>query len=230
MRQPRSSLPPLTDAVRLANRPYAVLIDGSALYTAQPGSDERRLNYVGFSDVLAREIPGLELAGDRGSCVWTMWTSADSRNQGQMKFLEFAEQRLGWEVRTSAPHQSFVVEPQALFGMGQTDPSRTGRLMRFDAPIAFAMGRLAQSHRLVVVSDSFALASTMFRVNEHWGGGEDDCVLAFYGRTLDSRWRQALRREHSPRLVDLDDFQRELFGIEEMEVRSPAREPGSLVF
>ena len=206
----------------------AVLIDGSALFLENP--EEKRLNYFALNEVLVSRVPGLQLPIPNGASIWSMWTAADSRNAGQMKFLEFAEQRLHWSVRTVPPRLAFTVEPEALFGIGSADASRFGRLIRFDAPIAFAMGRLAESHRLVVVSDSFALASTMARVNEHWGADNNRCALAFFGRACDQRWRGVLRDEFAPEFIDLDDHQSKLFGIEEKEVRSDGRKAERFVF
>src|SRR5262249_47789348 len=158
-----------------------------------------------------REIDGLKQPTDGGDSIWSMWTSADPSNAGQTKFLEFAEQRLRWHVRASFPSQSFMVEPDALFGIG-ADSTKSARLLRFDASIAFAMGRLADTHRIVVVSDSFTLRDAMMRVNEHWGNTNGRCVHAFFGQACDPRWRTVKRSDVEPKFIDLDDHQLELFG------------------
>ena len=214
--------------------PVAVLIDGSALYqaihTASLAPDDRRFNYIAFVDLLISRVVGLEPGGSGSSSVWTMMTSADPRNAGQAKFLEFAESRLGWDIRTALPVHSFMVEPQVLFGVGQADSLRNGRLIRFDASIAFAMGRLAETHRLVVVSDSFPLALTMLRVRELWEAKVGRSYLAFFGRALEPRWHGVLRGQRGLDFIDLDEDVPALFGTSEMEVHLTAPKHGSVLF
>lgn len=234
MRDSRIGLNTRQSAPPSPRTPVAVLIDGSAIYqainTASPVSDDRRFNYLAFVDLLMSQVAGLEPGGPGSSSVWTMMTSADPRNAGQVKFLEFAETRLGWDVRTVLPFDSFVVEPQVLFGVGQADSLRNGRLIRFDALIAFAMGRLADTHRLVIVSDSFPLALSMKRVSELFEATTGRPVLAFFGRALEPRWHRVIRHEQALDFVDLDDHMPALFGTKETEVRLPARKAGSVLF
>ncbi len=213
-----------------SERPVAVLIDGSALFLASPSPEEHRLNYFALMEVLVERVPGLQQPGKGRDSIWAMWTAAEPRNAGQVKFLEFAEQRLHWQVRPSRPAQSFMIEPEALFGIGTTEMGRANRLIRFDAPIAFAMGRLAQTHRLVVITDSYSLFEPMARINENWGAKNGKCVLAFFGQACDMRWRAAFRSPDAPEFIDFDEYQPKLFGIEEREVHSPARQPGPFVF
>lgn len=229
MPSPRATSSP--SAVSPASSPpkSAALIDGSALFAAVSNED-RRLDYFGLTNALVSQIEGLQRPGPTSLSPWTMWTSADPRNQGQTKFLEFARDRLFWDVRTTPPSQSFMIEPVDIFGISPPETARLGRLIRFDAQIAFAMGRLAETHKLVIVSDSFPLASNIALINEHWGARTGGCVFAFFGHRLDSRWRNLMRNASSIRFVDLDDFQSELFGVEPQEVRPPALEPGKLVY
>lgn len=234
MRDSRVGLTSRQPAPPSARTPVAVLIDGSALYQAihSPSlvPDDRRFNYIAFVDLLVNKVAGLEPGGPGSSSLWTMMTSADPRNTGQAKFLEFAETRLGWDVRTALPIHSFMVEPQLLFGVGQADSLRNGRLIRFDASIAFAMGRLAETHRLVVASDSFPLALTMLRVSELWEAKTGRPVLTFFGRALEPRWHGVLRGQQGLDFVDLDDHLPALFGTQETEVQQPARKAGSVLF
>lgn len=216
--------------------PCAVLIDGSALYFASAArADGRRLSYPELSNLLVKQIVGLEPAimpelAVAHDSIWSMWTSAAPGNPGQTKFLEFAEQRLCWHVRTSFPSQSYMVEPDTLFGIG-ADTTKANRLLRFDAQIAFAMGRLAQTHRLVIVSDSYSLRDPIERVNEAWGQKHGNCVLAFFGQSYDSRWRRARDSKWAPDFIDFDDYHAELFGADvEKEVSRPAAQPGQIVF
>lgn len=196
---------------------YAVLVDGSALFLASRTLEERKLNYFALMDILTNhpDLPGLAASGEASDCIWTMWTAADPRNSGQTKFLDFVEQQLRWEVRGILPYQAYMVEPEVLFGLGELPP-KAKRLIRFDAQIAFAMGALGQDYRLVVISDSFALYDSMVRVNENWHAGRS--TLAFFGHACDPRWRSALVGPSAPGFIDLDEYQTEIFGIQEQEV------------
>jgi hypothetical protein len=148
-----------------------------------------------------------------------MWTSASPQNQGQGRFLDFAENELRWEVRRFSPTDSYMVEPTTVLGLSP-DGRAASRLVRFDAGIAFAIGRLAELHRIVVVSDSFALADPLIRTSNIVLDSTKRPVLAFFGRGLDARWQRVLRTEgdFAPILVDLDDFEEKLFGSQ-----APAR-------
>jgi hypothetical protein len=199
----------------------AVLIDGSSLFLASRalGEANARLNYRSLVDVLCKEVPGLKPAQQIGRIPsWVMWTAAAADNEGQQKFLDFAERDLHWEVRRFAPSLAFTAEPSAIFGVsGGGDSSRASRLIRFDASIAFAIGRLADTHRIVVVSDSFPLSEPMLRVNEHHGSN-DRCTLAFFGRAIDPRWYVTIKQPNAPKFLNLDDFEVELFGLPRKEI------------
>lgn len=192
---------------------FAVLMDGSALFLASRYPEERKLDYFRFVEVLTQhpELAGLMPAGEGSNSIWTLWTAADPHNPGQNKFLEFAEQRLGWAVRGVLPHQAYIAQPADVFGAGEV-PARASRLIRFDAQIGFAMGALGHDHRLVVVTDSYAVSDSMMRVNQNWQSGRS--TLAFFGRALDSRWRATWREPHAPYFLDLDDHEADLFGLQ----------------
>jgi hypothetical protein len=140
-----------------------------------------------------------------------MWTSASPQNQGQVKFLEYAENVLKWEIRRFSPVDSYMVEPVSVLGL--SDSRAASRLVRFDASIAFALGRLADTHRVVVVTDSFALADPMVRAARIAPSPEVRPTLAFFGRALDARWQRVLNKnkEGAPAWLDLDDHSSTLF-------------------
>jgi len=209
------------------DKPASILIDGSALYLASRSLYEGlQLDYRVLIDVLCRE--GSLPAPDAGSARWVMWTSASSQNAGQTRFLDFAENDLNWVVRRFAPADSYMLEPATVMGLAPDSRAAT-RLVRFDASIAFAMGRLADRCRLAVVSDSFAISDALLRTAEIVDDNEPP-VLAFFGRALDSRWQGVIRRDpRAPRFIDLDDFADELFGSE--RVADARRQPkGDFVF
>ena len=206
-------------------RQSAVLIDGSCLYLAARSLYEgRQLDYHGLVDLLVDRIAGLSKPGETAA-LWCMWTAASVQNEGQSRFLEFAERDLRWEVRRVPPGDSYVVDPSLVLGLS-SDNRSASRLVRFDASIAFAIGRLAEQRSpLVVISDSFALADPLRRAARL----SPDIRLAFFGTALDSRWQGVLRREDFVDLIDLDEHDDRLFGI----ARSPPAkrsDDGKLVY
>lgn len=199
--------------------PTTVLGDLSALFlTARMLGDNRQLDYRALVHVLCQRIEGLTPSrgvGATDASSWVWWTSASSDNAGQNRFLEFAEKELLWTVRRFSPSDSFMVDPSASLGISN-DSRITGRLTRFDAPIAFAMGRLAESDRLVVVSDSYPLADPLQRAFRLRGNSRYRNVIAFFGRAIDARWLRTLRPGESSGVdfIDLDEHEDVLFGRE----------------
>jgi hypothetical protein len=197
--------------------PVAVFVDGSALFlAAKLAGDGRALDYRQLIDLLCELVEGLVPPGrDVGGrpSTWVMWTSASAENAGQNRFLEFAEKDLLWAVRRIAPSDSFMVDPSSVIGL-IGDPKATSRLIRFDSQIAFAMGRLAVEHRIVVVSDSYPLAASLVRARQLRQDHHANNVLAFFGRALDPRWQRLLRDREGVGIdfIDLDEHESQLFG------------------
>jgi hypothetical protein len=191
------------------------LIDGSALFLAVRAlGDGRSLDYRALVDVLCEQVPGLSPPGAREDAThWVMWTSASADNAGQNRFLEFAEKELLWTVRRVSPAESFMVDPAGALGLTQ-DSRVAGRLVRFDASIAFAIARVADAHRVVVVSDSYPLADPLQRASRFRTSTTVPNVLAFFGRAVDGRWQRLLREpaKYGVEFIDLDDFDSPLFG------------------
>lgn len=215
----RSSLHQSNRPIAANGVPSAVFIDGSALYMAARSLYEgRQLDYHALIRLLTSEISGVDKPGANSLTLWVMWTASAPQNAGQNRFLEFAENDLKWEVRRISPAESFIVEPSSLLDLSQSTRSR---LVRFDASIAFAMGRLAEKRRLVVVSDSFALAQPLVLSHQVSGFGESKpSVFAFFGRALDPRVQTVLRKEPGAvTLVDFDDHEDQLFGSSRVEER-----------
>lgn len=200
-----------------------VFMDASAVFlAARDLHGDAQLNYDALRDLLRRS-----LVPSHGEIEieWVLWTSLDPSNQGQVKFLEHMEKR-GWKVRSFHPAESFMVDPLTLGASAGSIDSRTSkRLTRFDASIAFAIGYtiardegLARQSagsisRIAVISDSFALAEPLVRAARV---GKCRNAIAFFGRLLDPRWR---RLETSPEVhvIDLDQFDNELFGPKQQE-------------
>lgn len=213
-----------------ASAPFAVLIDGSAVFlTVRSSSEGRQLDYRRLVDALANEVDGLVPSWAPSSNLWVMWTSVAAQNQGQARFLDFAENDLAWETRRFAPADSYMIDPSGIFGFGSESRS-ANRLVRFDAPIAFAMGRLAETHSLVVVSDSYALSDAFLRAAKIPGVRKTP-ALAFFGRSLDPRWQRVLRTEPSrPQFVDLDEHESSLFGEAPLPVSRDSSGRSPIVF
>ena len=208
-------------------RPSAVLVDGSSLYLAARSLYEGPLNYHGLVGLLIDEVSDLSKPGEPGA-LWTMWTSASEQNEGQSRFLEFAERDLRWEVRRFTPAASYMVEPTMLIGWS-SDSRSASRLVRFDASVAFAIGRLAETHTpLVVVSDSFALEEPLRRA-AHLSPGSSSLYLAFFGRALDSRWQGVLRKESPVDFIDFDEHEDRLFGIARTQ-RAERRDDSEIIY
>jgi len=106
------TLPPRTLPVgqrpsrtRTASAPFAVFIDGSALFLASKTYfPDQPLDYRELVSVLCAEIPQLN-PPDQGNSGnhWVMWTSAAGDNPGQTRFLDFAEKELLFTVRRFPP-------------------------------------------------------------------------------------------------------------------------------
>ena len=207
-------------------RSSAVLVDGSSLYLAARSLHEGRpLDYHGLVNLLVDQVADLGKPGEAGA-VWTMWTSASAQNEGQSRFLEFAERDLRWEIRRFRPADSYMVEPTMLLGWSP-DSRSANRLIRFDASIAFAIGRLAQEHTpLVVVSDSFSLEDPLRRVARV----SPPPHLAFFGRALDSRWQGVLRKESPVEFIDFDEHEDRLFDMARTPPHEVKAETGGFVY
>lgn len=219
------------ERTRTASRPNSppvrsiVLIDGSALFLAVKAIGEgRSLDYRALIELLCKAIPSVSAPsgnGDDDLTHWVMWTSWSPENSGQTRFLEFAERDLLWAVRRFNPSDSFLVDPASASGPS-ADPKLVSRLTRFDSAIAFAMGRIAEDRRIVLVSDSFPLAEPLRRAWQlRRTPGDTGNSLAFFGRALDPRWQRVLRGEslHHIKFVDLDEHEADLFGGTTREVQ-----------
>lgn len=139
------------------------------------------------------------------------WTAFDPANDAQKRLHE----RLGddgWHIVTMSP-------PQAQLVRGFADADEEGgkrkplvpheENIRFDTQIAFALGRLAgEVDRVVVVSDSFALADPVLQTVDR--GTKVD--LAFFSDELDARWMSVIKVTDGLEFCDLTTVNRESGG------------------
>lgn len=190
----------------------AVFMDvGAVFFAVRDMHEGQQMSYPALMDLLAtRDFPPPRHAEDEDH-MWVMWSSAVAQNPGQTRFLQYAERELHWRVRRFHPTEGYMVEPMSLGSAG--DVRTTNRLLRFDASIAFAIGRIAESHRIAVVTDSFAIAEPLLRA-ARLAGQSNTNVITFFSRLLDPRWQRLLRGEGRVpiELLDLDEHQEQLFG------------------
>jgi hypothetical protein len=227
-----------------AGQRCAVLIDGSALFFAiRDYFEGQSLDYASLLKLLGQEFGNsaddaltgtkarlLVLPPNPGS-VWQFWSAAAPQNEGQARFLSYIETTLGIPVRRFSPLDSIMLDPQtALATLGESSRLKE-RLTRFDASIAFMMGRLATNHQIILMTDSFALAEPFVRAaRARWkkfGAPQPPNVLTFFGRAVDSRWHNLFRFGHfggaslnAIKFLDLDPHVAQLFGVRREAPRS----------
>ena len=164
-----------------------------------------RRPYFSFEEILRDELERVAgVSSSEGFSPAIFFTSTDPGNEGQVKFNEFIEGRIGWRVVELPPSQSDVCNPAM--------SDERFRLIRFDALISYTLGGLLASNKhikhVMVVSDSWPLHAPV-----------NDCIdrgvpvtMAFFGQVVDPRWHNLFRseREHL-NFLDLDDCQDTLF-------------------
>jgi hypothetical protein len=179
-----------------------MLVDGSALFFGQRAvSPEKNLDYT--------ELDGLlRLHAGSGSPARNalFFTAADESNEKQIKFHDMIS-NMGWTVHQVPPHEATVGNPLL--------SDQQARIIRFDAMITYAMGRLTAGFQsvshLVVISDSWPICAPA-----------RDCALrgkqvtiAFFGSVIDTRWHKAFREAESHneqlKFLDLDAVHAKLF-------------------
>jgi hypothetical protein len=176
------------------------LCDGTAVYhfIRQTG-DGRQLDYTRLRDLIARNIRP----------DWTLFfTANDPSNDAQVRFLDFVRERLGWDVE-AVPFTDAIIPPASVTTVEGNQPRP---YIRFDAQIAFALGRLAGTFdRVLIISDSFAISRPVLETARRG----TSVTLAYFGSALDPRWHRILREAPNQRsisLFDLDPYADELFG------------------
>lgn len=204
-RRPNSSSP-------VASKKTAVFMDaGAVFFAARDMHEGQQLSYPALMGLLARNGFPLPTRADDEDHLWVMWSSAVVHNPGQTRFLQYAERELRWRVRRFHPAEGYMVDPMSL---GTAADTRTAnRLLRFDASIAFAIGRIAEDYRIAVVTDSFAVAEPLMRA-ARLARHESANLVVFFSRLLDPRWQRLLRGEDRVpvELLDLDEHEDQLFG------------------
>lgn len=189
----------------------AVFMDAGAIFFGVRDLHENaQLNYAALTEILAKQ--GFPPAGAApGEHLRVMWTSVVAQNTGQVRFLQYAERDLGWTIRRFHPSEGYMVDA---VGLGLSGDLRVAnRLLRFDASIAFAIGRVATDHRIAVITDSFAIAEPLVRA-ARMAGPENHNIIAFFGRLLDSRWQRLIGEKNhlGVEFIDLDQYEEQLFG------------------
>ncbi len=205
---------------------FAVLMDAGAVFFAVRDLYEGlELKYPKLAQLLSDQeklrLPDPRKRNDPNH-IWAMWTSFHPQNTGQARFIESAEKTLGWVVRRFPPSESYMLDPQTALSITSTEgrTNRMGhRLMRFDASIAYMLGRIADTHDIVLVTDSFTLAEPLARAARLRGRQN---TVAFFGRLLDSRWQAFLRGDGGQhvKFIDFDNYDTILFDTRRQTTKS----------
>jgi hypothetical protein len=193
----------------------AVFVDAGAMFFALRNLHEgAHLNYPALVDRIRREVLHDVPAQD---VMWVMWTTVVPQNERQVRFLQYAERDLGWTVRRFHPSEGFVVDPLATPGL-TVDEHGKSRLIRFDASIAFAIGRVADERHVAVLTDSFALAEPLSKAARL---ASCKNAIIFFGRVLDPRWQARVKAdEEYLAFHDLDLWEEEIIGERRVKDRS----------
>ena len=204
-----------TNLQKNLSSPWSLLVDGTALFFGQRAvSPEKNMNYLALRDQLQRES-GVSLPPRTAF----FFTAADEGNPNQVKFNEMIRNTIGWHVHQVPPHEATIANPLL------NEPG--SRFIRFDAMIAYVLGRLtggraqppqadddgktAGVSHVLVVSDSWALS-----------GPVRDCVargtvvtVVYFGSLIDNRWHKAFRDAEKAgsklEFFDLDTIAQRLF-------------------
>lgn len=209
---PYPSRRPNSNHLSIAKKTAVFMDAGAVFFAARDLHESQQLVYPALMDLLAKKGFPLPGSSNRDDHLWVMWSSAVAQNPGQTRFLQYAERELRWRVRRFHPAEGYMVDP---VNVGLTGETRN-RLLRFDASIAFAIGRVAEDHRVAVVTDSFAVAEPLQRAARLAGQGCTN-IIAFFSRLLDPRWQRLLRGETGVvpiELLDLDEHEEQLFGAQ----------------
>jgi len=176
------------------NPTAALLIDGSALFFGQrAASPDKNLDYTELINVMERH----------GVHNWPakpayFFTAADEANEKQAKFHQMIQSQLGWTIRQMPPHEANVTN--SLLSESQS------RIIRFDALIAYSLGRLAghpKVSRVFIISDSWPLAAC---VRDCVGRGTP-VTMCFFGDFIDTRWHKLFREYSDSDVLDFLDLE-----------------------
>ncbi len=175
--------------LRVPSSPWALLIDGSALFFGQRSvSPDRNMNYVALKEQLEKE----NRSGVAPKTAF-FFTAADEGNPNQVKFNDMIRNSIGWHVHQVAPHEASIVNPLL--------DEQAPRIIRFDSMIAYALGRLTAGKAVPADLDASPVAR-VFIVSDSWAlaGPVRDCVsrgtgvtMVFFGSLIDNRWHKVFR-------------------------------------
>lgn len=187
-------------STHISSDSYGLLADGSALFFASRQQfPDRNLNYRALERIIAEHV-----GADTPASPAMLFSSIEPANEKQLKFVEFIEQNLKWSVQRIAPHDATVCNPLLTDGVF--------RHIRFDAWIAYAIGRLAgkTDRRIVVVSDSWPLNGPI----QECASRGTAVTVCFFGGVIDTRWHRVFREQAAAGRIDfldLDDHSESLF-------------------
>lgn len=179
----------------------AVLIDGTALYFRSREGRSERLDYEALDRVLRAKA---QVTGFNPAIFFTTY---DPTNEGQSKFLTFLRSRLQWAIETRPVWDADPLPRDAPWERSE----RRNEFIRFDAPIAFAVGRLVdRCKQVIVISDSFGLEQPLQAAGQM---NIAKIILAFFAHHIDPRWPGSLKGDRTHvEFWDLDESEEAIFG------------------
>jgi hypothetical protein len=117
------------------------------------------------------------------------FTLIDFKNDKQKRFVSFLEEGLGWNINC--------------LNVLELLPGEDGARYRFDANIAFTLGKLAPEHNnIVIITDSYALAEPLLDLASR---GKTVSV-AFFNTNMDPRWFRRLFYDEKVGFIDLHEM------------------------
>lgn len=194
----------------------AVFIDGTALYLAL----RQMSGYLDYSKLAALLTKKFDRGEDShcrlfmprsrvGSSIWNFWTSCSSTNEGQIEFLRVIEETIGIGVSAYPPAICSPIPLDAPYVTTGSD-NMLKAVMRFNAQIAYAMGRVAETHRIILMTDSFGMLEPLIRcqhVSKSTSSGKIEMnTLVFFKNSLDPRWSTSIQ-EYGGKLFDFFDLE-----------------------
>lgn len=178
------------------------MTDGSALFLSFKFLEATKpLDYRRLEELLKEQLrlKSFDLS--------IFFTAFDPANEGQLKFLGFIRDVMKWSVE-AAPISEAIVTPPTVTTI---EANQSRPYIRFDARIAFCLGRLAGLYNVAVISDSYGICSPILETVKR----DSKVTLAYFGQLLDPRWGKNLREASSPiTWIDLDRYLEDLLGAE----------------
>lgn len=125
------------------------------------------------------------------------WTSLESSNPGQVRFLNALGEKGNWKICDYTPRKAAVFSER---GYKKMSPEQA---IRFDTQIAYALARLVDhSEKILILSGAYSLFHPMLDAKDRGV----DIALAFFQEEVDPRWLEVRGGENPLDFLDLSDM------------------------